>query len=232
MRARVLSSISATAAAGLFIYACGGPTPPAAPSGAMSAAPSAPAPPAPPADSAPPTASAAPSADVPAKKPPRRSGPPMVVAEDDKENTSLFGISGGVIRIAQKAELVVPREALAESLMFTFGLNTGKNQLKVTPYKGFIGDLYRVGVRKEEAPTQPFPVSSSAGPFLVKLPVPKGTKVANLAIIALVEGKGAKYSVVASKAIEEGASGPVAVIELPSLVGDGLVHLTSAAPTP
>lgn len=154
----------------------------------------------------------------------------MVVSAGDKEVTSAYSVSGGIMRIGDVADLVIPRNSLAESFGFTFALNTGKTMLKVTPYKGQIGDVYRIFIFRESASTQPVSATSSGAPFQLKLPLKGGAKTANLAIGTL-DGAKAKFTVIAPKSILEADGGGSAVFELNNLPGEAVLHLTSAPPT-
>lgn len=229
----------------LYFVACGTPPAPASPTpdSAASAVTSSP----PAATSTEPAASAAspatsvaapePAASAssakPGKKPPRAPGPPLTITEGDKEATGLFAFAGGILKLSTGAELHVPRETVTQGLLFTLAVNSGKNAARVAAYRGLVGEVYRVFVRKEEEQNTPLPLTATGSPFVIKLPVPKATKTANLAFAPIVEGKQTpKYTVVAGLRIDEGASGSIAVFEVPNLVGDGIVHVTSAPPTP
>lgn len=182
------------------------------------------------------TTSSAPEASAPAAsasaKPPRpvSAGAPMVVSEGEKEVTSAYSVSGGIIRIGGVAELDIPREALPEMYGFTFALNAGKTMLKITPYKGQLGDAYRLFIFKEDASTQAVNLASGGGPFVIKLPI-KGAKTANLVVATADNGK-AKYTIVAPKSVLTADTGNTGVFELNNLPGEAVLHLTSAPPTP
>lgn len=178
----------------------------------------------------PPAASSAAPAASSGKAPrtPPPTGSPMPISEGEKEVITSYSVGGGISRVGGVADLVVSRGALAELRGFIFGLNTGKNMLKVTPYKGQIGEIYRLFIFIEEASHQPVNVNSSGPPFQIKLPI-KGAKTANLAIGANDNGK-IKYTVVAPKSVLEADGGNTAVFELSALPGDAVLHLTSAAP--
>ena len=232
MQARSLQSIVLLAVSGWLFYACGGTTPPAEqPQGEIIPIKDGPATPA---TSPTPTASAttpdaAPSASAPEKKKPLpSSGAPMSVNAGEKDVTAPMAQRGGILRIAELSDIVVPRDAVPEALVFIFGLNTGKTMTKITPYKGQIGEVYKLKIVKESDTTVPIPTTSAASPFLVKLPAPKGAKP-NLVVLVITDGK-AKYTVVAPKSIEERDNGVSGVFELPSLPGEAFYHLTSAAP--
>jgi hypothetical protein len=217
----------------LFAVACGTPPPANQPSGDLLplTTPSATGA-TPPADTPPPASASAPApaASATAKAPRPAAGAPMVVSEGEKEVTSAYSISGGIIRIGGTADLHIPRESLAEAYGFTFGLNTGKNMLKITPYKGQIGDVYRIFIFREDASTQPINLATGGPPFVVKLPL-KGAKTANLTVATAENGK-AKYAVFAPKSIQTADTGDTAIFELNNLPGEGILHLTSAPPTP
>lgn len=168
------------------------------------------------------------AAELPSK--PASSGPPMVVSENEKEVTAAYSVSGGIIRIAESAELILSRGSLSEMHGFTFGLNTGKTMLKITPYKGQLGDIYRIFIFLESASTQPVNLTTAGPPFILKLPI-KGAKTANLVIATAENGK-AKYSIFAPKSVLTSDTGNTAVFELNNLPGEGILHLTSAPPTP
>lgn len=219
---------------GLVGYACGGTTPPPSqPDDSLTlVTPSATAPTTTAAPATPPAASSAPpAASSSEKKPPRQSsGSPMVVSEGEKEITSAFSPQGGIIRIGGAAELTITRGALNDTFGVTFALNTGSTQLKITPYKGQIGDVYRLFIFRESASNTGVGVSSVGGPFLLKLPL-KGAKTANLAVATSPDGKVAKYTITAPKNIEEADGGGRAVFELMDLPGEAILHLTNAPPT-
>jgi len=229
------AKLSAIAPAIFFAAAaaCGTTPPPPASSGDPLALTTSSAAPPKTADAPTPAASsAAPAASSAPGKAPRApsAGAPMAVAENDKESTSAYGASGGIVRIAGTGELTVPRNALAESLGFTFGLNTGKNMLKITPYRGQIGDVFHLFIFHEQASNQGVAATSSGPPFVIKLAL-KGAKTGNL-VIATADGAKAKYSIIAPKSVLEADGGNTAVFELPTLPGDAILHLTSAPPTP
>ena len=221
----------------LGALACGGSTPPPTSSGsgdvlalppstATAATTGAPAP----AD----TASAAPAASsAPAKTVRAPSGGgPMAVTENEKEVSAPYGPRGGLSRLTSTgAELTIPRDAVNESYGFLFALNAGKNALKVTPYKGALGDMYRVFVFRESASNEGVAMTSGGAPFLIKLPL-KGAKTANLAVGTVTEGKVSKYAVVAPKSVLEGDGPSFAVFELPALPGEAIVQLTTQPPAP
>jgi hypothetical protein len=232
MKAKQILSVLAASSILFTALACGNPPPPAnQPSGdiiplAPSTASAAPQPTA--EKSAAPVASAAPSASAPGKPKPAPAGIPMVVSENEKEVTSAIGVSGGILRVGGVADLQIPRESLAETFGFTFALNTGKTMLKVTPYKGQIGDVYRVFVFRESASSEPVGVSAGGAPFVVKLPI-KGAATANLAIGVADKGK-AKFTVITPKSVLTADTGNTAVFEVNALPGEAVLHLTSAAP--
>jgi len=223
---------AALLASALAIHAgCGGATPPPKEEGGIPlTASSATAAPhddhtaAPAASSAPAAASSAPEE----KKARPMGGAPMAVTEDDKEVTATYGARGGKIRIGGLAELIVPVDAVDQATNFVLGLNTGKSELKITPFKGQLGGIYRIGVARPDNPKE---VASAGSPFVLKLPLPKGTKTANLVIALPAGGKLGKYHVIAPKGVEEGASGSLAVFELPKIVTEAMIHLTSSPPS-
>jgi hypothetical protein len=174
------------------------------------------------------SASAAASAAPEKKKPPAATGAPMAVTEDDVAVTTTYGARGGKIRVAGGIELTVPVDAVDVGTNFLLALNTGKEALKVTPYKGQIGDLFRMGVNRPD--TAPSAITSMNGPFVLRVPMPKGTATANLVIAVPAGGKTGKYSVLAPKRIEEGDR-PFAVFELSKIVPEAMIHLTSSPPT-
>jgi hypothetical protein len=230
MQARSLQSIVLLTVSGWLFYACGGTTPPAEQpqgdiipikDGPVSSA-TAPTP----TTSAP---EAAPSASAPEKrKPAPSSGSPMSVTGGEKEVTAPMGQRGGILRLGEIADLLVPRDAIPESIVFTFSLNVGKGMVKITPYKGQIGEVYKVKIFKESDTINAVSTSSASTPFIVKLPAPKGAKP-NLAVLVITDGK-AKFTVIAPKSIEEKDNGVTGVFELPSMPGEAFYHLTSAAP--
>ena len=115
---------------------------------------------------------------------------------------------------------------------FYLGLNSVKSPLKIVPYKGRLGDMYRLAAGPVSSPVGTGPgVTSSGDPFLLKLPLPKGKTTANLAIIALSDASKPKITVIAPKSVEESSNGSLAVFELASIIAGGAVHLTSAPPT-
>ncbi|MCS6900810.1 MAG: hypothetical protein RMJ98_14485 [Myxococcales bacterium] len=236
MKATLLQAPQPTFALVLLAIACGSTPPPAnqppgellpltTPSGTGATPPPTQPPPA--ASTAAPTPTASASAKTPRPAP---AGTPMVVSEGEKEVTSAYSISGGIIRIRGTADLQISREALSEVYGFTFGLNTGKNMLKITPYKGQLGDVYRLFIFREDASHQPVSVTSNGPPFVIKLPL-KGAKTANLVVATSENGK-AKYTVFAPKTIQTADTGDTAVFELGNLPGEAILHLTSAPPTP
>lgn len=236
MMAKQHLSLVLTVSAVATAIACGTPPPPAnQPSGDIIplTTPSATGPtPAPKATTSSAPEASAPAASASAAKPPRpvSAGAPMVVSEGEKEVTSAYSVSGGIIRIGGAAELSIPREALPEMYGFTFALNTGKTMLKITPYKGQLGDIYRLFIFKEDASTQAINLASGGGPFVLKLPI-KGAKTANLVVGTADNGK-AKYTIVAPKSVLTADTGNTGVFELNNLPGEAILHLTSAPPTP
>lgn len=215
-----------------LLLACSNPPPPAAaPSGdliplAESSARPASTPTS--ADPAPAASSAAPATSAKAPRP-AAGGSPMVVSEGDKEVSAPNGAAGGIMRVGGTADLIVPRGALEQSLGFVFALNVGKNMLKITPYKGQLGDVYRVFVFREEASNQGIATTSLGPPFQLKLPL-KGAKTANL-VVATAEGAKAKYTIIAPRSVVEADTGASVLFDLPTLPGEAILHLTSAPPS-
>ena len=78
----------------------------------------------------------------------------------------------GIMRIGQ-ADLVISRGALADTFGFTFALNTGKTQLKITPYKGQIGEGYgthterEVDPQRDDTPAPTLPLAVALIPLIM-----------------------------------------------------------------
>lgn len=241
MQARLISSFLAALAGGALVFACGSPPPPPQdPSDGdlipLKQDPNAKEAPSKPKEAAPAASSAAPAASsaAPEKKPRAGSGgPPLPVLASEKEVNGHVGLRGGIFQVAGGAcEVVIPRESVTEAVVFFLALNTGKGAAKITPYKGQVGEVFRLHVRPETvALDQPGTAVASAGaPFQVKLAHPKG-KTLNLAILVIEKGQ-SKYTVLAPKSTEEAGDGIVkAVFELPTYPPDAYIHLTSAGPT-
>jgi hypothetical protein len=153
----------------------------------------------------------------------------MAVAEGDREVTHTFSLGGGKVRLSGSIELLIPGEAVEAPTNFTLGFNEGKTMLKVTPYRGQIGDVYRIGWDRPEHNAQI--LASASGPFVLRIPFPKGKKEANLVVGVSADGKLGKYTVLAPKSMEEGANGPVGVFELTKFPAQAIIHLTSSPPT-
>lgn len=174
---------------------------------------------------APPAASSA----APEKKPktPMPMGAPIPLHAVDEEDTTTFAAAGGKIRIGGTAELFVQPGSVEQATNFTFGKNAGKSQIKLTPYKGQIGEVYKIGATRPDNPKE----ISGVPAFVVRMPLPKGTKTANLAIAVSAGGTKATYTVVAPTKVDEGDT-PFAYFDVLKLPPEAVVHLTSAPPTP
>jgi hypothetical protein len=215
--------------------ACSGGTPPPAST-----------PPAPVASQAPPPVAQVEPADAgpadveaPKAKPAPAGGRPMAVLEGVTQPTTIAS-GGAIMRLDTGAELRVPVDSLLEP----------RNILMIVDKKarasaGKIGDVFDITVQTpglqyrigEEATSAP--IKTQGGPFVIKLPLPAGTKSASMAIETVTvdpkkTGKAAlksSWHVVSMTKIEEADQGNKAVFEMDELP-DGHVHLTSAKPTP
>jgi len=213
-----------------LLAACGGSTPPPkvenhgvpltdSPASSAPAAVEAPTPP-------PAASSAAPEKEEKKKKPPTPSSAPIPLHAVDDEATTTFAAAGGKIRIGGAAELFVQPGAVDQATNFTFGKNAGKSQLKLTPYKGQIGELYKIGAVRPDGPKEITGVPA----FVVRMPLPKGTKTANLVYATPAGGTKATYTVLAPTKVDEGDT-PFAYFDLAKIGAEAVVHLTSAPPT-
>ena len=212
-----------------LIAACGSSTPPAKPteSGVPLTESTSTAAPKPATSEAPPPAAASSSAAPEKKKPPVASGgAPIPLHAVDDEDTTTFAQAGGKIRIGGAAELFVQPGSVEQATNFTFGKNTGKNAIKITPYTGQIGEVYKIGAVRPDGPKE----ISGVPAFVVRMPLPKGTKTANLAIGASAGGTKGTYIVVAPVKVDEGDT-PFAYFDVMKLGAEGIVHLTSAPAT-
>jgi hypothetical protein len=230
------------AAPGLwFLYAaCSGGSPPPASTAPTPVAQQAPAPAsaAPVVQVEPPDSGSADAAAAKAKPAPA-SGRSMVRLEGMTTPQTIA--SGGAIMILDNgAELRIPVDSLLEARNILMTVDR-----KGRPSAGKVGDVFDITVQVpglqyrigEEAASTP--VKTQGGPFVIKLPLPAGTKSASLAIETVTidpkkTGKAAQKStwkVVSMTKIEEADTGNKAVFEMDELP-DGHVHLTTAAPTP
>jgi hypothetical protein len=218
----------------LIVAACGGnpPPSPAQPSVPKTAEP---------VDVAPP---AAPSVDADAgtadaaASPPKKggSGRPQAIYNGVSEPQTV-GLDGAVFRTDDGAELRLGGGWYNAPRNIIFLIDKkGKGTT------GALGALYMIHVQMpdtqfrmgEETPSQS--VQTQADPFVIKLPLPKGTESANLAIETIaVDAKTKKnkssWAVVGMTKMESSDAGNKAVFEVNTLP-DGRVHLTSQAPTP
>lgn len=227
----VVASLATAGALGVALSACAAAPPPVKSDEGvplLASTASAPAAKATPTEATP-AASASAAPEKPEKKKPVAGGAPMAVHEDDNLVVATYGSRGGKIRIGANAEMTIPADAIDTATNFILGLNTGKDMLKITPYKGQIGDVYKIGVGRAD-PWTPAAIASATSPFVLKIALPKGTSTANLVVAVSSGGKLAKYAVVAPKSIEEGDR-KAAVFELSKVFPEAIVHLTSAPPT-
>lgn len=214
-----------------LLAACGGSTPPPKPENSGvpltdSTASAAPAKPAASEAAPPPAASSAAPEKEKKPKPPVSGGAPIPLHAVDDEDTTTFAAAGGKIRIGGTAELFVQPGSVEQATNFTFGKNAGKNQIKITPYKGQIGEIYKIGAVRPDGPKEIAGVPA----FVVRMPLPKGTKTANLVIATPAGGTKGTYTVIAPTKVDEGDT-PFAYFDVMKLGAEGIVHLTSAPPT-
>jgi len=223
----------------LVIAACGGgPTPEAqvpAPKATQSAAPE-------PVKTATPTETpdaAAPEAAAPAK--PKPAAGAVVPIYSGVTEPQTVGSIGAVFRLDDGAELRIPSGWFNATRNIIFMVDK-----KSKGTTGKIGVVYEIHVQMpdtqfrmgEESPSQP--VTTQSDPFVVKLPLPKGTESAGVAIETITADAKTKrnksaWAVVAQTKVETADSGNKAVFEINTLP-DGRIHLTtqaaSAAPAP
>lgn len=216
----------------LLVAACGGSSPPPkvensgvplTDSSATAAAPAKPATSDAPAAPPPAASSAAPEKKP---KPPASSGAPIPLHASDTGETTTFAAAGGKIRIGGAAELFVQPGSVDQATNFTFTKNTGKDQLKITPYKGQIGEVFKLGAVRPDGPKEIAGVPA----FVLRMPLPKGTKTANLVVALPAGGTKGAYTVLAPTKVDEGDT-PYAYFDVMKLAPEAIVHLTSAAPT-
>ncbi len=178
---------------------------------------------APPVEPPPAASSAAPEKKP---KPPVSSSAPIPLHASDEGDTTTFAAAGGKIRIGGAAELFVQPGSVDQATNFTFVKNTGKSQLKLTPYKGQIGEVYKLGAVRPDGPKEIAGVPA----FVVRMPLPKGTKTANLVIALPAGGTKATYTVLAPTKVDAGDT-PFAYFDVMKLPAEAITHLTSAPPT-
>lgn len=217
----------------LVVAACGGgPTPPA-----DTPAPKATATTPPPEPTA--SAKATDTPDAAAPEPPAKPKPAaggVVPIYSGATEPQTIGTIGAVFRIDDGAELRIP----------TGWFNASRNILMAVDKKGKgttgkLGAVYEIHVQMpdtqfrmgEESPSDS--ITSQADPFVIKLPLPKGTESASIAIESIALDAKTKrnkstWTVMAQTKVETADTGNKAVFELRTLP-DGHVHLTTQAPS-
>jgi hypothetical protein len=214
----------------MLVAACGGGTPqPTEPSVPKTPATSAPEP----ASSAPaaePVEAGAPEAAAP-KKPGMASGQVVPIYQGATEAQTI-GTIGAVFRTDDGAELRIPGGWFnaPRNVLFA-GAKKGKSTT------GKLGNVYEIHVQMpdttfrmgEENPSQI--ITSQSDPFIIKLPLPKGTESASLAVETISQDPKTKrnkstWTFGSQTKLETADTGNRAVFELTTLP-DGNLHLSS-----
>lgn len=188
---------------------------------------------APVASSAPPPAatSAAPpppaSSAAPEKAPPKRGGGPVIAThEGDEEVTATYGNGGGKSKVPGFM-LFVPAGAVDQPTNFIIGKNKGASALKVTPYRGFVGEVYRIAFTR---PEQPKDLKTLGDNYVLTLQAPPKSPEKLFLVVAIPAGGGkATYKVHAPKSTLSSDAGPSFVFELDDIPASAVVHLTSSS---
>ena len=180
-----------------------------------------------------PTAEKAPEpAQEEAAKPQQRDRRPLAIVSDPSGPITV-GFDGAIIRQGD-AEIRIPNGALVSPRNIVFTVDK-----RHKGDRGKIGEVYTLQIEIPDTQVQiptarvSRPIESNTEPFLLKLPIPAGAEVANLAVESTgVDEKGRAKStwvVVRQTKLETSDSGNKAVFELIQLP-DAHVHLTTATP--
>jgi hypothetical protein len=210
----------------VIVAACGGNTPPPTTTPVPTAEPV----PEPVATATEVAEAGAPEAEAP-KKPSMASGAVVPIYQGVTESQTIGSI-GAVFRTDDGAELRLPGGWFDKPRNVIFTVDK-----KAKGTTGKLGNVYIIQVQMpdtqyrmgEENPSQT--IESQSDPFIVKLPLPKGTDKASLAIETITADPKTKknkstWAFVAQNKTETADTGDKAVYEITTLP-DGHVHLSS-----